>query len=123
MYLLSKVWVRVTGLRKESRDFLELWAIGSLLKSTQMVDIEVTRKNEFGRVLVAVLNPALIPGNLDVVIGDHYFELEFEMEKLGFDENGEEAVIGWNGGCSMEGEGEHEEEEAQVGEKESGRDS
>jgi hypothetical protein len=26
-----------------------------------------------------------------VVIGDHYFELEFEVEKVGVDENGEEA--------------------------------
>jgi hypothetical protein len=58
-----------------------------------MVDTEVTRKNDFGRVLVVVLNPALILGNLDVVIGDHYFELDFEVEKMGFDENGEEAVI------------------------------
>lgn len=55
--------------------------------------MEVTRKNDFGRVLVGVLNLALIPANLDVVIGDHYFELEFEVEKFGFDENGEEVVI------------------------------
>jgi hypothetical protein len=26
-----------------------------------------------------------------VVIGDHYFELEFEVEKVGVDENGEQA--------------------------------
>jgi hypothetical protein len=58
-----------------------------------MVDTKVTRKNDFGRVLVVVLNPTLILGNLDVVIGDHYFELDFEVEKMGFDENGEEAVI------------------------------
>jgi hypothetical protein len=57
------------------------------------MDMEVTRKNDFGRVLVGVLNLALIPANLDVVIRDHYFELEFEVEKFGFDENGEEVVI------------------------------
>jgi hypothetical protein len=39
-----------------------------------------------------------------MVIGDHYFELEFEVEKMGFHENGEEAIIEWNGGCSGEGE-------------------
>jgi hypothetical protein len=33
---------------------------------------------------VAVLNPDLILTQLDVVIGDHYFELEFEVEKRGF---------------------------------------
>jgi hypothetical protein len=106
-FLLPKVWVRIVGLGKELREFLELWAIGSLLGSTQLVGMEITRKNDFGCVLVAVLNPALIPGNLDVVIGDHYFELEFEVEKMGFDENGDEAVIEWHGGCNSE-EGERE---------------
>jgi hypothetical protein len=32
---------------------------------------------------------------LDVVIGDHYFELDFEVEKVGIDENGEEAEFVW----------------------------
>jgi hypothetical protein len=31
----------------------------------------------------------LIPEQLDVVIGDHYFELDFEVERVGIDENGE----------------------------------
>jgi hypothetical protein len=114
-FLLPKVWVRIGGLRKELREFLELWAIGSLLGSTQMVDMETTRKNDFGRVLVAVLNPALIPSNLDVVIGDHYFELEFEVEKMGFDENGEEAAMEWSGGGSKEGDGELEGAELEDG--------
>jgi hypothetical protein len=66
-----------------------------MLGSTQIVDMETTRKSDFGRVFVAVLNPGLIPTQLDVVIGDHYFELEFEVEKRGFDENGEEVVVEW----------------------------
>jgi hypothetical protein len=64
-----------------------------MLGSTQVVDMEKTRKSNFGRVLVAVLNPSLIPDRLDVVIGDHYFELDFEVEKWGFDEKGEEAAF------------------------------
>jgi hypothetical protein len=114
-FLLPKVWVRIGGLRKKLREFLELWAISSLLGSTQMVDMETTRKNDFGRVLVVVLNPVLIPSNLDVVIGDHYFELEFELEKMGFDENGEEAAIEWSGGGSKEGDGELEGAELEDG--------
>jgi hypothetical protein len=106
-FLLPKVWIRVYGLRKELREFLELWAVGTMLGSTQTVDMETTRKNNFGRVLVAVLNPSLIPKELDVVIADHYFELEFEVEKWGFDENGEEAAFVWNGGVGEE-EGEEE---------------
>jgi hypothetical protein len=30
-----------------------------------------------------------------VVIGDHYFELEFEVEKRDFDKNGEEVDVEW----------------------------
>ncbi|CAO2173343.1 unnamed protein product [Urochloa humidicola] len=89
-YLLPKVWIRVTGIRKKLREFLNLWAIGTLLGSTQMVDMETTRKNKFGRILVAVLDPKLLPSKLDVVIGDHYFELKFKIEPVGFDDNGDE---------------------------------
>jgi hypothetical protein len=94
-FLLPKVWIRVFALRRELCEFLDLWAVGSMLGSTQIVDMETTRKSDFGRVLVAVLNPGLIPTQLDVVIGDHYFELEFEVEKRGFDENGEEVDVEW----------------------------
>jgi hypothetical protein len=82
-----------------------------MLGSTQIVDMETTRKSEFGRILVAVLNPLLIPAQLDVVIGDHYFELEFKVEKMGFDENGEEADFEWTGIPMQEGDGGGEEED------------
>lgn len=38
-YLLPKVWIRVTGIRRKLREFLNLWAIGSMIGSTQTVDI------------------------------------------------------------------------------------
>lgn len=53
-----------------------------------------------GGFFVAVLNPKLIPKMIDVVIGDHYFELKFEVEKKGVDENGEEVEFNledWDG--------------------------
>jgi hypothetical protein len=31
-----------------------------------------------------------------VVIGDHYFELDFEVERVGIDENGEEVEFEWH---------------------------
>ena len=99
-FLLPKVWVKVFGLRKKLREYLTLWAMGSLLGATQLVDTKPTRKNEFGRFFVAVLNPKLIPKMIDVVIGDHYFELKFEVEKKGVDENGEEVEFNledWDG--------------------------
>jgi hypothetical protein len=55
-FLLPKVWIRVFGLRRELCEFLDLWAAGSMLGSTQIVDMETTQKSYFGRVLVAVLN-------------------------------------------------------------------
>ena len=42
------------------------------------------------------MNPLLIPACMDVVIGDHYFELEFKVESKGFAENGEEVEVNWN---------------------------
>lgn len=76
--------------------------------------METTRKNDFGRILVAVLDPKLIPRMLDVVIGDHYFDLVFEVEKKGFDENGDEVDIIWDGG-EGEGDGEGKGEEKEPG--------
>jgi hypothetical protein len=49
----------------------------------------------------------LIPAHLDIVIGDHYFELEFEVEKIGVDENRYEMEVGWVGGDD-DGEGNEE---------------
>jgi hypothetical protein len=92
-FLLPKVWIRVYGIRKKLREFLNLWAIGSMVGSTQTVDMKTTRKSNFGRILVAVLDPNLVPAKLDVVIGDHYFELRFEKEQMGFDENGDEVEL------------------------------
>lgn len=91
--LLHKVWIWVTGIRKRLREYLNLWAIGSMLRSTQMVDMVTMRKNDFGRILVTVVDPALLPSSMDGVIGDHYFELKIEKEKVGFNENGDEVEL------------------------------
>ncbi|KAG2606263.1 hypothetical protein PVAP13_4NG137422, partial [Panicum virgatum] len=60
------------------------------------------------------LHRAIAFGGADVkdvngaqVIGDHYFELEFEVEKIGVDENRYEMEIGWVGGDD-DGEGNEE---------------
>jgi hypothetical protein len=39
-----------------------------------------TRASNFGRFVVAVLEPAAIPTKLDVIIGNRYFQLSFEVE-------------------------------------------
>lgn len=82
---------------KKFREYLNLWAIGTILVSTQMVDMKTTRKSNYGRIFVAVLDPKLLPSQLDVVIGDHYFELKFEVERVGCDEHGDEVEWGFLG--------------------------
>jgi hypothetical protein len=39
-----------------------------------------TRASSFGRFAVAVLEPEAIPTKLDVIIGNRYFQLTFEVE-------------------------------------------
>lgn len=73
-----------------------------------MADMVTTRKNDFGRILVAVLDPKLVSYKMQVIIGDHYFELDIAMEKIGFDENGDEVELdfgdGEDGGQGKEGD-------------------
>jgi hypothetical protein len=59
---------------------------------------------------VAVLDPNLVPTKLDVVIGDHYFELWFERELMGFDENGDEVDLNFQDGDDRDNENLEEEE-------------
>jgi hypothetical protein len=44
------------------------------------VDMVTTRASNFGRFAVAVLEPKAIPTKLDVIIGNRYFQLLFEVE-------------------------------------------
>lgn len=92
------MWIWVTELRKKLWEFLNFWAIGTLFGSTQTVDMETTHKSSFGRIFVAVLDPKLLPPKLNVIIGDHYFELKFEIESKGFDENGDEVEMHFTDG-------------------------
>ena len=85
MGLRSLIPTQASGIREPLRDLPTLCVVGLMLGSTQTVDMEAIRKNNFGQIIVAVLNPKLIPTHLDVVIGDHYFELDFEVEKRSFD--------------------------------------
>lgn len=79
---LPFVWMRVLNLPKVLRSYEVLWAIGTMFGATQRVDMITTRKNNFGRFEVAVLNPNIIPSKMDVVIGTRFFELDFEIEAM-----------------------------------------
>jgi hypothetical protein len=52
----------------------------NLFGVTQEVDMVTTRASNFGRFVAAVLEPDAIPTKLDVIIGNRYFQLTFEVE-------------------------------------------
>ncbi|CAN6324132.1 unnamed protein product [Urochloa humidicola] len=79
-HALPVVWMRVLNLPTILREYVVLWALGTLFGVTQEVDIIATNANKFGRFAVAVLEPEAIPTRLDVIIGNRYFQLIFEVE-------------------------------------------
>ena len=79
-HVLPVVWMRVTNLPTILREYVILWALGTLFGVTQEVDVITTRASNFGRFTVAVLEPDAIPTKLDVIIGNRYFQLLFEVE-------------------------------------------
>ncbi|CAO2039036.1 unnamed protein product [Urochloa humidicola] len=69
-HALPVVWMRVLNLPSILREYVVLWALGTLFGVTQEVDIFTTNANNFGRFAVAVLEPTVIPTRLDVIIGN-----------------------------------------------------
>jgi hypothetical protein len=77
---LPRVSMRVLSLPAVLRAYEVLWAIGTMFGGTTKMDMVTTRRNNFGRFDVAVLNPVIIPSEMDVVIGTRWFELKFSVE-------------------------------------------
>ena len=69
--------MRVINLLTILREYVILWALGTLFGVTQDMDMVTTRASNFGRFAVAVLEPEAIPTKLDVMIGNRYFQLIF----------------------------------------------
>jgi hypothetical protein len=67
--VMRKVWVQMTKLSNELRDFLTILAIGTILGATMDTDMTFTRHYNRPRMQVLVLDPALIPTSFDAVIG------------------------------------------------------
>jgi hypothetical protein len=84
---LKHVWVQMTGLPEELRDYPTIWAIGTILGVTKNVDMKFTKILDRLRFQVLVLDPNLIPQSVDVVIGDFIYELHFKVEPEGMQDN------------------------------------
>jgi hypothetical protein len=90
-YPLPRVWIRIFRLPSKLREFLVLWALGSMLGATQSVDMVTSLRKNYGRVEVAVLNVDLLSNVIDtVVIGDRLFSLPIQVE--GREDNEETGV-------------------------------
>jgi hypothetical protein len=70
----------MTKLPRDVRDFLIIWAIGSILGVTKDVDMVFTRQHNRPRMEILMLDPKLIPSAVDIVIGDNVYELNFKAE-------------------------------------------
>ncbi|KAL5669075.1 hypothetical protein ACJX0J_021296, partial [Zea mays] len=68
--MLLKAWINVYGVPFEIRSFLPLWAIGSILGSTQKVDLRYTKRMGVCRLMVGVTDVAKIPDAADIVVGE-----------------------------------------------------
>jgi hypothetical protein len=79
-HAMSKVWVQMTGLPGELRDFNMIWAIGTILGVTKDVDMKFTPEHDRARLQVLVLDLSIIPQSVDVVIGEFVYELHFRIE-------------------------------------------
>jgi hypothetical protein len=77
---MKKVWVQMSKLPNELRDYLTIWAIGTILRVTKDVDMNFTRQYNRLKMQVLVLDPALIPSSVNIVIGDNVYELHFRVE-------------------------------------------
>ncbi|KAM0842884.1 hypothetical protein ACQ4PT_058062 [Festuca glaucescens] len=83
LYMLPKVWVRVSGLPSDMRsDYLSLWGVGTLFGKTLDVDMAFTRKNKVLRTKIGCLDRNLIPADSDVFIRRGFFKLHFEVETV-----------------------------------------
>jgi hypothetical protein len=78
---LPRVWIRIHRLPAKLHEFSVLWALGSMLGATQLVDMVTSSRKNYGRVEVVVLNVDLLPNLIDtVVIGDSLFSLPIQVE-------------------------------------------
>jgi hypothetical protein len=78
---LRKVWVQMSDLAGELREYLTIWAINTIIGVTKDMDMKFTHEDDRARFQVLVLDPSLIPHSIDVVIGEFIHELHFRVER------------------------------------------
>ena len=89
-YDLIDLWVRVRGCLDELRkDYLALFAIGSLIVKTKEVDMVFTRAHKVVRLKVACAEPSAIPPKIGHTYDGVGYMLRFSIEN----DNGEDVIM------------------------------
>jgi hypothetical protein len=92
-YVLPEVWVHVSGLPADARkDFLALWGLGSLFGMTSEVDMAFTRKHKILRIRIGCMDHTLIPKSMDLKISGGFYRLQFEVEGVVPNPNGDDVM-------------------------------
>ena len=78
--ILEQVWVTVTKVPRLLHSFLPLWAVGTIIGSTQKVDIIHLRATGQVHILVAVYDVKKIPKFVDVCVGTGIYRLFFKAD-------------------------------------------
>jgi hypothetical protein len=83
-YELDLVWFHITGIPHAWRHYLTFWALGTVVGSTQQVDMHTFRQKGVVRVQVGILNRDQFPYTTDLVFGTKGYEITFALEKEDF---------------------------------------
>jgi hypothetical protein len=84
VYQLDEVWVHITGVPHSWRHYLCFWALGTVVGTTQEVDMLTFRKKGIIRIKVGVLSRADLPIKTDIVFGKIGYRITFSLEEEGF---------------------------------------
>ena len=80
--LIPKLWFNIYTAPKRLRELPVVWAVGSMMGAPRLADMVASKKNDYVRVLVSVLDSKNLPAKLSVVIGDRWFEFPVKVESI-----------------------------------------
>jgi hypothetical protein len=83
-YELDLVWVHISGIPHDRRHYLAFWVFGTVVGTTQQVDMHTYRQKGVVRVQIGVLNRDLFPYTTDLVFGLKGFNITFAVESPDF---------------------------------------
>jgi hypothetical protein len=80
---LYDVWVRIKGCPDQlCRDYIALFAVGSLIGKTEEIDMKYTRENGVVRARVSCLNPAKLPQSVSHYYDGEGYNIQFVIESV-----------------------------------------